>query len=112
LLGEWAGGEPRLLAAALIVALTVINHFGVRIAGWLQVTVTVVPILVLLVVCVYVLGDSGAGQVLREQTTATPKGGGGGYTSGDTGGLAALGHAYLKVYFAYSGWNAALYVAG
>ncbi|PRP97547.1 Serine/threonine exchanger SteT [Enhygromyxa salina] len=115
LLGDWAGGDlavlgltipaPRLTAAALILGLTLINHFGVRIAGWVQVTVTVVPILVLLLVSVYVLGDSGASEALREGTTATPKGDGG-------GGLSTLGHAYLKVYFAYSGWNAALYVAG
>ena len=54
LLGGWAGGDlsvlglalpmPRLTAAALIVALTAINHYGVRIAGWIQVGVTVVPI--------------------------------------------------------------------
>ncbi|PRQ05091.1 APC family permease [Enhygromyxa salina] len=115
LLGGWAGGDvallgltipaPRLTAAALVLVLTLINHYGVRIAGWLQVLVTVVPILVLLIVSVYVLGDSSGGEALREGTTATPKGASG-------GGLSALGHAYLKVYFAYSGWNAALYVAG
>jgi basic amino acid/polyamine antiporter, APA family len=114
LLGEWAGGElsllgmsiatPRLLAAALIVLLTIINHLGVRISGWVQVTVTVVPILVLLIVSAYVLGDSGAGEVLRAGTEAT--------TKGESSSLASLGSAYLKVYFAYSGWNAALYVAG
>jgi APA family basic amino acid/polyamine antiporter len=67
--------------------------------------VTVVPILVLLIVSVYVLGDSGGGETLRDATTATPKGAHG-------GGISSLGQAYLKVYFAYSGWNAALYVAG
>jgi APA family basic amino acid/polyamine antiporter len=115
LLGSWAGGDvallgltisaPRLTAAALVLVLTLINHYGVRIAGWLQVMVTVVPILVLLIVSVYVLGDSGGGEALRVGTTAVPKGASG-------GGLSSLGHAYLKVYFAYSGWNAALYVAG
>ena len=114
LLGDWASGElvvfglsigiPRLLAAALIVGLTLINHFGVRVAGWLQVSVTVIPILTLLLVSLYVLG-SGSGEALAAQTTATPKGDG-------SGGLIGLGRAYLKVYFAYSGWNAALYVAG
>ena len=115
LLGDWAGGSlsiagmevgvPGLLAAAMILALTLINHFGVRTAGWVQVTVTVVPVLVLLVVSLYVLGDAGAGDALRANTTAVEKGDG-------AGGLASLGKAYLKVYFAYSGWNAALYVAG
>ena len=115
LLGDWAGGDmallglslptPRVLAAGLIVILTLINHIGVRTAGWLQVTVTVVPILVLLIVSAYVLGDAGASDALRAGTTATAKGEAG-------GGMAKLGHAYLKVYFAYSGWNAALYVAG
>jgi len=115
LLGDWAGGEvllfgyaiatPRLMAAVLILILTLINHFGVRIAGWLQVSVTVVPILTLLVVSVYVLTTGGAGETLAAQTTAMPKGDG-------SGGWIGLGRAYLKVYFAYSGWNAALYVAG
>jgi basic amino acid/polyamine antiporter, APA family len=118
LLGDWAAGHvwihvwklemsipaSRLLAAALILILTIINHIGVRMAGWVQVTVTVVPILVLLVVSAYVLGDAGAGDALRAGTTAT--------TKGEAGGFSNLGQAYLKVYFAYSGWNAALYVAG
>jgi basic amino acid/polyamine antiporter, APA family len=113
LLGDWAGGElslfglgvpaPRVLAAALILSLTIINHVGVRTAGWVQVTVTIVPILVLLIVSAYVLGDAGSGESLRANTTATAKG---------DGSLSSLGRAYLKVYFAYSGWNAALYVAG
>jgi APA family basic amino acid/polyamine antiporter len=110
MLGDWAAGEvalfgttvptPRLTAAALIVILTIINHYGVRVAGWIQVLVTIVPIAVLLIVCLYVFGVTGLGQAFDP--------------SGDTehGGLAALGHAYLKVYFAYSGWNAAIYVAG
>jgi APA family basic amino acid/polyamine antiporter len=110
MLGDWAGGEvallgmtiptPRLTAAALIVLLTIINHFGVRVAGWIQVLVTVVPIAVLLIVCLYVFGVSGLGQAFDSSGTT------------EHGGLAALGHAYLKVYFAYSGWNAAIYVAG
>jgi APA family basic amino acid/polyamine antiporter len=109
LLGEWAGGEiamlgmtiptPRLLAAALIVSLTIINHYGVKIAGWVQVTVTIVPIVACLILCVYALGD---GDMLRTDSVAVSK---------DLG-LSELGHAYLKVYFAYSGWNAAIYVAG
>jgi basic amino acid/polyamine antiporter, APA family len=113
MLGDWAGSElalfgmtiptPRLTAAALIVILTIINHYGVRVAGWIQVLVTVVPIAVLLIVCLYVFGVSGIGQAF-EPTTAS--------TDTEHGGLAALGHAYLKVYFAYSGWNAAIYVAG
>lgn len=114
LLGDWAGGEtsllgisvatPRLLAAALIIILTVINHIGVRIAGWVQVLVTVVPIAVLLIVSAYVLGDSGVSEALRTEPSTGEAGG--------EGSLSSLGRAYLKVYFAYSGWNAALYVAG
>jgi APA family basic amino acid/polyamine antiporter len=110
MLGDWAGGElallgttipiPRLTAAALIVLLTIINHYGVRVAGWIQVLVTVVPIAVLLIVCLYVLGVSEIGHAFDPSGTT------------EHGGLAALGHAYLKVYFAYSGWNAAIYVAG
>jgi APA family basic amino acid/polyamine antiporter len=101
LLGDWAGtgSTPRLLAAALIVILTIINHYGVKIAGWVQVTVTVVPILACLIICVYALGD---GNPLRTDAVTEQR----------ELGLSALGNAYLKVYFAYSGWNAAIYVAG
>lgn len=109
LLGDWVAGDlallgmsipiPRLLAAALIVVLTLINHFGVKIAGWVQVTVTTVPIAALLLICAYAIGS---GEVLRDETP----------TATNELGLSALGHAYLKVYFAYSGWNAAIYVAG
>lgn len=108
--GDWAGGElallgttipiPRLTAAALILILTIINHYGVRVAGWIQVLVTVVPIAALLIMCLYAFGVSGIGQAFAPATTSSEHG------------LAALGHAYLKVYFAYSGWNAAIYVAG
>jgi APA family basic amino acid/polyamine antiporter len=112
LLGDWAGSDlallgmtiptPRLMAAALIVLFTVINHYGVRIAGWVQVLVTVVPIAALLIVCLYVLGSNGLSQAFIAPAT----------TSTGGGGITALGSAYLKVYFAYSGWNAAIYVAG
>jgi APA family basic amino acid/polyamine antiporter len=108
LLGDWAGGAlsllgmtipiPRLMAAALIVVLTLINHYGVKIAGWVQVLVTIVPIAALLIICAYAVGS---GDVLRDDAIAPTE-----------VGLSSLGHAYLKVYFAYSGWNAAIYVAG
>lgn len=107
LLGDWVGGElagvpvTRLLAAALVLGLTLINHLGVRIAGWLQVTVTVIPIACLLVISTYVLGSDTSAQVTQVADAA-----------GTGGSLTQLGQAYLKVYFAYSGWNAAIYVAG
>jgi APA family basic amino acid/polyamine antiporter len=113
LLGDWTRGElalsavsiptQRLMAAALIVILTTLNHYRVKIAGWVQVAVTVVPMLVLLIVSVYVLAERGAGPILRDETMAASRG---------EGWLSGLGYAYLKVYFAYAGWNAALYVAG
>ena len=108
LLGDWATGElagvpvARLLAAALVLALTLINHLGVRIAGWLQVTVTVIPIACLMFISVFVLGSDSSAELSSAAGSASAAG----------SSLTQLGQAYLKVYFAYSGWNAAIYVAG
>lgn len=113
-LGDWAASEltiagaaipmPPLTAAALIVALTVVNHLGVRIAGWIQVTVTVVPIAALLALCVVAFAAGDLAGALADRPAAP-------LTLGLSP-AAGLGQAYLKVYFAYSGWNAALFVAG
>ncbi len=87
-------------AALLIVMLTIINHLGLAVAGWVQIAVTLVPVTILLV---------GTGAVMVHHGTD------GGALTAATGptqlpSMSAAAAAYLPVYFAYSGWNAAIFV--
>lgn len=93
---------PTLWAVGIVVLLTALNHVGVGLSGAVQLVLTMVPLGVLLVVSLFVVGDVGTVEVkstssleLWPMPTA-----------------AALAAAYLPVYFAYSGWNAALYIGG
>ncbi|GEM_PF-427925 len=100
------GGLPipvaHLSAAALIILLTVINHIGVKVSGVVQVLVTSVPLAVLLIATLVVLWQ-------HEPATITPA-----LSASEASTTTApdLAKAYLPVYFAYSGWNAAIYVGG
>ncbi|HOX46425.1 MAG TPA: APC family permease [Myxococcota bacterium] len=91
----------QLLGIGLVLALTGVNHLGARPAGWLQMVTTLVPVGLLLVGAVYVLGFSPLG---RFHEAAPP------LTQGFSW-LALVG-AYLPIYFAFSGWNSVIYLAG
>jgi APA family basic amino acid/polyamine antiporter len=91
-----------LWAAAIIVGLTLINYVGVRISGVVQVFVTSIPLVVLLIATLVVLWQHEPGTVAPALTE----------TSSSSPSASTLAHAYLPVYFAYSGWNAAIYVGG
>ena len=90
-------------AIVLVVVLTGLNHIGVVLSGRIQLVLTIVPLAVLLLVSLFVVGDVGTVQVQ-----------GGGLELGlwPLPAPAALAAAYLPVYFAYSGWNAAIYIGG
>mgnify|MGYP000920936821 CR=1 FL=1 len=94
---------PTFWALVIVVLLTALNHVGIVLSGRVQLVLTIVPLAVLLLVSLYVVGDLGAGQVTAESVQA---------------GLAlrpgahAVAQAYLPIYFAYSGWNAAIYIGG
>jgi len=102
-LGVMTVEAPTFWAIALVVLLTALNHIGVVLSGRVQLVLTVVPLAVLLAVSLFVVGDVGTVEVgangidldLWPIPSAT-----------------ALAAAYLPVYFAYSGWNAAIYVGG
>jgi APA family basic amino acid/polyamine antiporter len=97
------GADPVMVwAIALVVGLTAVNHFGVVVSGRLQVVVTAVPVAILLVGTFAVLlyhGTEGGALASAGRDMRMPV----------MGGFAL---AFLKVYFAYSGWNAAIYVGG
>ena len=95
-------GAREAVAIALIVGITGLHSFDTRLGGWVQAAFTGSKVLLIIgfIVCGVVLGD-GDWHNLRSQH----------------GGLANLttpqfAMALMYVSFAYSGWNAAAYVAG
>ena len=102
-LGPLAVEGPTFWAMVIVLVLTALNHVGVVLSGRVQIVLTMVPLAVLLAVSLFIVGDVGT-------------------VTADAPGLdlglwpvpapAALAAAYLPVYFAYSGWNAAIYIGG
>ena len=94
---------PTLWAILIVLALTGLNHLGIVLSGRVQVILTAIPLAVLLAVSLFVVGDIGAvelsGERVRAGLTPTPS-------------ARSLAQAYLPIYFAYSGWNAAIYIGG
>jgi len=105
LLGVEAANAP-WWAALVIVALTMLNHMGVVLSGRVQLAITVVPIAVLFVTSLHVLWGTGIGELYAGAATTTPA------RVANVPGAASLAAAFLPVYFAYSGWNAAIFVGG
>ena len=95
------GGGPlelrygQLMAMALIMALAVVNYFGVKIGGEVQVAVTIVKVALIAFIIVAGLG-SGRGQ-FGNFATSTPVTGG--------AGAAAFFAALVAALWAYDGWN-------
>lgn len=90
-------------AFVIIVGLTALNHVGVVLSGRLQVGLTGIPVLVLLAASIGVLVSQGTGGgAWGTSSTATMR----------MPGLEAAALAFMPVYFAYSGWNAAIFVGG
>jgi APA family basic amino acid/polyamine antiporter len=94
---------PTVWAVLLVLLLTGLNHLGIALSGRVQLLVTIVPLAVLLVVSVVVIGDVGIGRVATDSLTGAWS---------QAPGPGAIAQAYLPIYFAYSGWNAAIYVGG
>lgn len=92
---SWA----QLGAVGLIFALTLINTYGLKISGKLQELMTYIPLFALFVLCVYLFTlepTSAASLPARVHDWS----------------LSGVSTAFLEIYFAYSGWNAIIYVAG
>jgi len=96
-------GPPDIVwATGTIVALTALNHVGVVISGRLQLLLTGIPVAILLFACTAVFAVRG----MDDGAWAQP------VLAADHTGFGAFALAYLPVYFAYSGWNAAIYIGG
>jgi APA family basic amino acid/polyamine antiporter len=88
-------------SVVMIAGLTALNHIGIVVSGRAQVLLTGVPVAILLLACLGVLAHQGTS-------------GGAWATAGEfhAPGASAAALAFLPVYFAYSGWNAAIFVGG
>lgn len=87
-------------AVAIIIGLTALNHVGVIVSGRVQLALTGIPVVILLVTSLVVLATQGLGGAWADPGPMhTPK-------------PDAAAAAFLPVYFAYSGWYAAIFIGG
>jgi len=102
-LGEDSSGIAGLVAAPLLVLLlTALNVAGARVGGRTTTTLTAVPLAVLIGLFAWGWLAGDAGFEWPSHPLAMPEG----------SWLVALGSAMVPVFFTYSGWNAAAYLAG
>jgi amino acid transporter len=94
---------PSLYAIAIILALTVLNAFGLSLGKWAQIVLTVT-------IAVGLLGVVAAGLYVGfaggSETGAAPLA-----EEGSSGSLGAIGLAMVFVLYTYGGWNEAAYLS-
>jgi basic amino acid/polyamine antiporter, APA family len=99
---EWRVGGAQILACSLVAIFTVLNFFGVQRVARIQNLLTGIKIAVLAAFILFALaagnGDWHNFSVPATRTSATPL-------------PAQFAVSLFWIYFAYSGWNAATYVA-
>jgi APA family basic amino acid/polyamine antiporter len=83
----------QLLAMAVILFLGLVNYFGVKVGGWVQIAVTIIKVTLILVIIVVGL-SSGHGSAANFSTSIPVAGGFSGF-------FAAL----VAALWAYDGWN-------
>ncbi|MCA9657355.1 MAG: amino acid permease [Myxococcales bacterium] len=102
-LGPLTIGAPAFWAAVIVVVLTALNHIGVVVSGRVQLFLTSAPLVILLLASVLLVGGVGVERIAdwaaHGEAQPMPS-------------AAQWARAYLPVYFAYSGWNAAIYIGG
>lgn len=92
----------QLAAAALTALLAAINIVGTRLSAGLQTVMTLLPISVAALLAVYALANVPPAAAATDAAASSIR----------SLTLTGLVLAYLPVYFAYSGWNVIIYVAG
>jgi APA family basic amino acid/polyamine antiporter len=110
--GYFAGAVPgldadsellsRTFGPALLLVLTVLNVAGAKVGGRTTTVLTAIPLVSLIVLFVYGLMAGNAEFDWPSQPLASPEG----------VWVLAFGAAMVPVFFTYSGWNAAAYLAG
>jgi APA family basic amino acid/polyamine antiporter len=94
----WPGTSPRLCAALLILAATLLHASGTRRGGRAQLALTALNLTLVLGFVLLALGAPGASPGRLVQISAAPP--------------AAFAVALIYASYSYLGWNAAAYVAG
>ena len=105
--GDAPGGglsDAQLLGMAIVFLVTLVNTFRVRVSSVVQTLTTIVPIVALTIGAVVLLAT--AGPPPEAPPTPAPE------PETFFGSTLAWIDAYTAVYFAFSGWNAVIYVAG
>ena len=101
-IGDWCViTKAQACTMALVLLLSAIHSRGGRSAGLLQITTTLVPIAGLSLTALWALLSSTPAAPVAISRTGP-----------ELMTLSALVAAYLPVYFAYSGWNAVIYLSG
>jgi APA family basic amino acid/polyamine antiporter len=93
---------PRVAAVAVVLALTAANVLGARVSSRTTLVLTAVPVTALVILFAVGVGGGGVEFAWPDDPFQLPPG------------LpwVAFGAAMVPVFFTYSGWNAAAYVAG
>ena len=89
-------------AVLLIVLITLSNSFGLAISARLQEVIAFLPLVALFIICGYLFT---ADPINPEELTVVSH-------RVDEWSYSGISNAFLEIYFAYSGWNAIIYVAG
>jgi len=108
LLARLPDGLHRLLPAVVVIALTVANIAGARIAGRTTAWLTILPVGGLAVLCVIGWFTGSATLETSAWRSHAPMPG----AESSTRIVVAFAAAMVPILFTYSGWNAAAYVAG
>ncbi|MBK7778408.1 MAG: APC family permease [Sandaracinaceae bacterium] len=90
----------RVLGLVFIVLLTAVNLRGAKAATVLQVWTTAIPLVAMIAMAGFAITSGAAAEPISGPARHAP------ITA------AAVGHALVVIYFAYSGWNAIAYVGG
>lgn len=88
----------QLLSLGVVLSLTTINHVGLKLTGWLQTTLTVLPVLLMLTagVAIFFVTPTGGKLATVSTSHASP--------------WLGLAAAIVPIFFAYAGWNATTYI--
>ncbi|MCB1174584.1 MAG: APC family permease, partial [Leptospiraceae bacterium] len=96
-----------LFAIGLVLLLTTLNYFGIKASSVIQSTITIIPIAFfaiagLIIVILALLGSGETSYLLYQNFEKA--------STGSTD-ITTFARALLPVFFTYTGWNAALYLA-
>ena len=100
----WIVNGTQLTALITVLSLTVVNYFGIALAGSVQTILTVLKVgaIVLLAILTLVSGKGSWGQLLGSSQ----------HLSANAGGVSAFFAALAAALWAYDGWNNLTMVAG